>query len=141
MTSPTWHISADRETQIPVITITGPLTLPDFKEHLEETHRHPLYQHSDRCLWELRGVSNLPPAGVIRALAAYVKSSNVSKGRMEALLVSTDAQFGLARMFEMLSEEPGITRRVFRYPDQAWHWLLGTGEQDERIFIPTAASG
>lgn len=40
-----------------------------------------------------------------------------------ALVAARDAEYGFARMYEMLYDRPGLTIRVFRAADEAMAWL------------------
>ena len=127
-----WVLCADRETGIPVITIIGDMTVKVLRECFSILPSKPLYKSSSRYLWDLRGVTKFPPAQAIRHLASSVKG-NLQPPLRIAVVVGRDAHFGLTRMFEILSEQPGIAKRVFRDYEHGRDWLLGPvpfAEQD-----------
>jgi hypothetical protein len=70
----------------------------------------------------LRHVDEFLSASAVRELATFIKSDTVPSFRA-AIVVDQDVHFGLTRMFEMLSEQPGVEKRVFRDYDQAREWL------------------
>ena len=118
-----WFLETDRETGIPIVTIVGDMTPDMFDEFLSVISNTPLYRDSDGCLWDLRRVSDFFPTMAIRYLAASIKQATKSP-RRTAIVVERDVHFGLARMFAIRCEQPGVTRRVFRDYEQARDWLL-----------------
>jgi len=78
-------------------------------------------------LADLRGLNgHLPHVDEIRSLIARVANSGGAAARRRAVVVSTDVQFGVARIFQSLL--PGEVG-VFRDEAEAVAWLIGdTGE-------------
>jgi len=118
----TWSLTIDEQTGIPIVTVYGELTYADVRQFLSAIADIPAYRDSYKRLWDLRHVAGLPSTNTVHGIAASVRSDTTP--RMAAFVVDQNVHFGLTRMFEMLSEQPGITRRVFRDYEQAWTWLL-----------------
>ena len=119
----TWSVKVDESTGIPVVTICGKVTVNDFVRFLSATGDMPGYWSYDKYLWDMRQVTEFPSTSEIRTYANVARSETMLSCRI-AIVVDRDVHFGLARMFEMLSEHPGVVRRVFRDYDQAQIWLL-----------------
>ena len=132
MTSHPWFLETDQETGIPIITIVGDMTLEKFSEFLTAISNAPSYQGSDRCIWDLRSVSDLLSTIAIRCLGASVKQTTAPPHRT-AIVVGKDVHFGLARMLTICSNQPGNTRHVFRDYEQARAWLLKTAPSTNQV--------
>ena len=118
----TWSLTLDELTGIPIVTVHGELTYADIRQFMSSIPDIPTYRDSSKRLWDLRHVAGLPTTNTVRSVAASVRSETTTP-RIAAFVVDQDVHFGLARMFEMLSEQPGVTRRVFRDYVEARHWL------------------
>ena len=125
----TWSVKVDESTGIPVVTICGKVTVNDFVRFLSATGNMPGYWSHDKYLWDMRHVTEFPSTSEIRIYANVARSEPTLSGRI-AIVVDQDVHFGLVRMFEMLSEQPGVERRVFRDYDQAQTWLLSSGSPE-----------
>lgn len=122
----TWSARVDESTGIPVVTICGKVTVNDFVRFLSATENMPGYWSHDKYLWDMRQVTEFPSTSEIRTYANAARSETSLSCKI-AIVVGQDVHFGLARMFEMLSEHPTVVRRVFRDYDQAQIWLLTSG--------------
>ena len=77
----------------------------------------------NNVLADMRGVTgDFPYSEQIRDAVATVRQSKTSAARRRAVLVGSDVQFGIARMFQSLL--PGEVE-VFRDEETALSWLLG----------------
>jgi len=123
MTPATWSIEADEGTGVPVITVRGNLTYDGCKQLLRDVRNAPAYQNSSKSLWDLSQVVEFPSTNEIRNFALLAKDPNALP-RVTAFVAHEGANFGLTRMFEILLEQQGVTRRVFQDYEQAWTWLL-----------------
>ena len=76
-------------------------------------------------LADMRAVTGeFPYSEQIRSAVANVRDSKASAARRRAVLVGSDVQYGIARMFQSLL--PGEVE-VFRDEEAAVSWLLGDG--------------
>lgn len=119
----TWSLTIDKQTGIPIVTVYGELTYADCLQFTSAIPDIPAYRDSSKRLWDLRHVTGLPSTNTIHRVAASARSETTIP-RIAAFVVDQDVHFGLARMFEMLSEQPGVTRRVFRDYVEARNWLI-----------------
>lgn len=119
----TWSVELDESTGVPIVTIRGEVTVDDFECFLSATAGLDGYWEHDKFLWDLRQVTGFPSTREIHRFANIARSDTLQSVRI-AIVVARDVHFGLTRMFEMLSDQPGVERRVFRNYDEAWIWLL-----------------
>ncbi|UCB47064.1 MAG: hypothetical protein JSV25_06525 [Spirochaetota bacterium] len=80
------------------------------------------------ALWDLSNASlNDMPAEGIRKIFEFVKQTgSVRKGGKTAVVTPTDLGYGLARMFQIMSDTDGFpfVIEIFRHYDEARRWLL-----------------
>ena len=113
----------DRENRLVMSTASGIFTLADILAHDEKLRVDPDFDPSFSQLFDASHITKLEITSEhIRRLA---QDSLFSPNSRRALLVSNDAAFGLARMFEILRESAGDTGiEVFRSLDEALEWVL-----------------
>ncbi len=113
----------DRENRLVMTTASGVFTLADILAHEEKLRLDPDFDPSFSQLLDASHITKLEITSEhIRRLA---QDSLFSPDSRRALLVSNDAAFGLARMFEILRESAGDTGiEVFRSLDEALEWVL-----------------
>ena len=104
------------------ITFTGPWPTLDelrsLREVLDDGDGHRL------VFSDLRGVTEqFPHYSEIRLSVDRVRSSKTSAARRRAMVVNSDVQFGVARVFQSLL--PGEVQ-VFRDEESAIAWLLAS---------------
>jgi hypothetical protein len=113
----------DKERGLVISTATGVLTRADILGHQQHLVKDPDFNPSLSQISDFTTVTGLD----LRAadVEAVAERNMFSPGSRRALLVKTDEQFGLARMFASLRDaegEHGI--RVFRDREQAMNWVL-----------------
>lgn len=110
----------DVERGLLMIELAGVLTGADLEEFSNRLRQDPAF---DGTLPALVDASELNPAGLstdtLRARAAVPRKQPVRV----AIVAPADAVFGLARMFQMMSEGRGNHIEVFRGRDEALAWL------------------
>ena len=131
MTSKSWCLRMDKETGIPIVKIVDDMTLEEFGEFLTIISDAPTHQGSERCLWDLRSVSNLLSSMAIRYFG--VSTERARGPKKTAIVVERDVHFGLAQMFAICTNQPGTTRRVFRDYEQARGWLMSTDPPTRQV--------
>ncbi len=114
----------DDERRLIVITLSGRITGDDLDAFSERLRRDAAYDPSWPALVD---ASTLNPAGLstqaLRARAAVPRSNPAQV----AVVAPADVVFGLARMFQMMSEGRGNHIEVFRGADEAMAWLASGG--------------
>jgi hypothetical protein len=111
----------DTARRLLMIELAGALTGADLEAFSERLRHDPAYDGTWPALVD---ASALNPAGLstdmLRARAAVPRRKPVRV----AIVAPADAVFGLARMFQMMSEGRGNLIEVFRGRDEALAWLL-----------------
>ena len=113
----------DKERRLVISTVSGVVTLADGLAHQRNLRNDPDFDPSFSQLMDFRQVIRVDLSGEdVRKLA---QTTIFSPNSRRAMLVSSDLEYGLARMFEILREtmgERGI--RVFRDLNEALDWVL-----------------
>jgi hypothetical protein len=111
----------DRAAGVWVLTTGASLTLEEIAALALETD----WEGQHRRLWDLRAVREVPETTQeLRDRAEYVKGlRSVFDGERVAVVVATDLDFGLARMFQVFAEGSGVDYEIFRDMDAARDWL------------------
>ena len=123
----------DKARRLVTSTASGFLTVADILAHQRRLLGDPDFDPTCSQIVDCTAVTGIDlSADDVRAVAATTVFSAHSR---RAVLVTTDEQFGFARMFKMLREgqgEYGI--RVFRDPAEALRWAI----PEEQEFSKTA---
>jgi hypothetical protein len=110
----------DPERRLMMVTLSGRVTGGDLDAFTEEVKRDAAHDPSWPALVD---ASELNPAGlstqVLRTRAAVPRRNPTRV----AIVAPADVVFGLARMFQMMSEGRGNHIEVFRGMDDALAWL------------------
>jgi hypothetical protein len=116
----------DRELNRILTRCTGETTLREVLGHFEELEADPDCPSNPDVLLDLSGIHNLPNVGQIRAAAerAGDASRKVGFGSC-AIVVGSEAWFGMARVFEAFTDRYFARTSVFRSRDAAEVWLAG----------------
>jgi hypothetical protein len=114
----------DRETNRICTRCSGETTLREVLAHFDELELDPDCPPGADVLLDLSEITNLPNVGQIRTAAERTgdASRKVGFGAC-AVVVGSEAWFGMARVFEAFTE-PHFTRTaVFRTVEAAEAWL------------------
>lgn len=117
------YYKIDKERRLVVSTGSGVLTLTDIWAHQEKLLKDPDFDPSFSQLMDVTQVTGLELSS--HDVQSVAGKSIFSPNSRQAILVSRDVDFGLARMFEILrglKGEEGV--RVFRDSDDALDWVL-----------------
>ena len=99
----------------------GTLSDDDLRGHQAAVRADPKFDPGFRQLWDFRAVSEVAVStDCVRDLS---RTSSFAEGSRRALVVHSDLQFGLARMFQTLTEHTPHVVGVFRDLDEARAWL------------------
>jgi hypothetical protein len=117
----------DAERRLLVATLAGVVTGDDLDQFARAIQQDPAYDPSWPALVD---ASTLNPSGIstemLRARAAVPKPNPIRI----AVVAPADVVFGLARMFQMMSEGYGNQIEVFRGAREAMAWLGAPGDAD-----------
>ncbi len=117
--------SSDPTGRFAVLTITDPYTIDEWRSGMLQIFELPVYAER-RLLLVDRTTCLAPSAAFVSQMTDFFAAQRATlSGTRCAILVSSDAGFGAARMTEMQSElrNPDVTMRVFRTRDDAERWL------------------
>jgi hypothetical protein len=104
-----------------VTTLVGAVTEEEVDDHNQRLGDDPQFQPDFRQLVDLRAQTEiLYDSEMVRDTS---RKHVFSPGTRRALVASTDAVFGMARMFALQSETAGQTIQVFRDMREAEGWL------------------
>ena len=99
----------------------GPVTEEVVHDHNTRLRNDPAFDPGYRQLVDLTGITE------IRVSSQMVKVTAMDQfftpGTRRAFIASTDATFGMARMFALQAEGSGQTIEVFRDRRKAEEWL------------------
>ena len=100
------------------------VTIEEVLEHFDELLADPSYEPGLDALLDLVDCRTLLGIDEIRSVAgrATADLSSLRFGRL-AIVVVSDALFGMLRMFHTLSEAAFSDAQIFRDRDQALQWL------------------
>jgi len=100
------------------------VTIAEVLAHFDELSADPTYETDLDVLLDLVDCKTLPGIDEIRSAAGRVTAdlSSLRFGRL-AIVVVSDALFGMLRMFHTLSEAAFSDAQFFRDRDQALRWL------------------
>lgn len=109
----------------------GTLTAADFLGHAQSLGLDPAFDPTYHQLLDLRDVTALDfPTSTIREMAYQ---SPFRSGARRAIVVNSDAMYGLARMFQTLREPVADHIAVFRDLPSALDWLGLTDNADRVV--------
>ena len=100
------------------------VTTEEVREHFDELLADPSYEPGLDALVDLVDCETLLGIDQLRSVAEHATAdlSSLRFGRL-AIVVVSDALFGMVRMFHTLSEAAFSDAQVFRDRDQALQWL------------------
>lgn len=107
------------------------VTLPEVLAHFDDLAVHPDCPPRLDVLLDFRGMTSVPTSDQLRAAGEKMKGvrSKVQFGAI-AIVVSSDAQFGIAQMFEVAAARMLGMSRVFRDLYEGERWLRSQREPE-----------
>ena len=108
------------------ISVTGPFSLQEVGESLQEMWARRLQTGIHNVLWDLTGADlSEVSSSELRAVASHqlLDRPELPKGKA-ALVVSQDYEFGMARAMASFMELSPVEIQIFRGRDVALKWLL-----------------
>ena len=122
-------VEADR---LVVLRAPADVTLADFDRAFADMLADARFSRTYDRLWDLRPARRVLEPDEVRELREiYGRYMDAVGGRRTAVLVNSDAYFGMARMFASTAENPAVEFAVFRDESDALSWATGgRGEGD-----------
>lgn len=117
--------SIDRERNVVFTTIRGVLTDDELLDHKMRLTSDPNFKSGMVELSDAREVGELAVTaeGVGRFVTQDSKDSELLKDYKLAIVASEDVVYGMARMYQTLTEKNVPAVRIFRDLDEAKAWL------------------
>lgn len=117
----------------------GQVTMPEVIDHFNALRDDPNCPPRLDVFLDVSEVTALPESSQVSAVVTELKKFR-TRTRFDncAIVATTDALFGMMRMFEALSEEYFGTTRTFRDAAEAEAWLA---EQQSEVKRKQAAEG
>ena len=117
---PTSH-SIDRKEGLVISRLWGPVTEDEIHEHNQRLRTDPAFDPTYRQLVDLTGVTEIVVG--TKVIVDTAQDQFFAPGARRAIVASSDAAFGMARMFALRAESLGQRIEVFRDPKEAQDWL------------------
>lgn len=111
------------------VEVRGTPDLAEEKGIYQRFLRDPDYRPGMPILVDDRGREGMVDPAEVRSLAAAVSDSQVAlRGTRCALLVGSDVQYGMSRVWAARAESSGMIVEVFRDEAEALRWLRAGDE-------------
>ncbi len=118
---------------------SGKLQVDEYRDFFERLRDDPRRRRSMHMLSDYRQIELSASAEDVRTIASLMGSSQLFRECRNAVIASQAASFGLARMFEMLTEPSGIEIRTFDTPAAAISWLDKEGAAAQKRRDPSGS--
>ena len=116
----------------------GLVTDRELLAHVHALTADPRFARSFRQLVDLRDVTDVQvTASTIREM---VKLNPFGAGARRAVVVTNDVVFGMARMYQILTDESPDELRIFRKVDDALQWLWIADAKAELLSVLSQTS-
>ena len=113
----------DKEINVSFAKFEGEITSNILGEYIRESYNDPDWQKNQNSLCDLREADLLLSSDEMNEIVrSYAQDDQANK---LAMIVSRDLEFGMSRMFEILTEDKGIWKeyKIFRNITEAKQWL------------------
>lgn len=121
-----WTYRIDLERRRVDSKLEGDFRSEDMREHMRALRDDPDFRADFDQLLDLSGVTDLTlTAADVRE---HVEESPFGAGSRRAIVASSDAVFGMARMYQILRANEKDEIEVFRTFEDARQWLGDDGE-------------
>ena len=117
------HYNAENE--MLVCTLVSPVTDVEFREVMDTIVASDKYPPDIRTLWDARGFDFRDITRSFEERMVEIRKDYPRRGKARlAFVVADDLGFGMARMYEILSEGLPQRSRVFRSFEDGQEWLI-----------------
>jgi len=123
-------IDRSRDAAIWVLRVTGTITLEEFKRAIIETFADPAFTQGSPILWDMRDFdTTVADAATFSELVLFnEKTADERGGGRSAIVVSSEVDYGMSRMFQSIADGLPTDFAVFRSYRDARDWLLNGGD-------------
>jgi len=117
-------LRVDPETGVAIATGSGVAGADDARESVSELWALPSWP-GRAVVWDLRMLVFDASPSDVRTIARFVLENQPSPPPARvAFVTDRDADFGMARMFQLFREDPYTSFQVFRDYDEALTWAV-----------------
>jgi hypothetical protein len=103
----------------------GDVKLGEVIDHFRTLRQDPACPDRLDVFLDLREITSLPFTGEVSAVAQEIaKTKEKVRFNICAVVATTDALFGMMRMFAVFAEKQFTAIRVFRGAEEAEQWLM-----------------
>jgi hypothetical protein len=118
--------SIDTKRGLSIHNCTGTVTADDILQAINALYAGAGYTHSYHSIWDFRDCAPNLSSDEMRRIIDFERKNEGPDGGKVALVVNQTLNFGLARMYHMLSEQRlNRSLQVFRDYDDAFIWISG----------------
>jgi hypothetical protein len=118
------HFTVDGDARLVCYVVEGVTTADHARAFFAAVLTHPDYETGFNFLGDRREIGEEPDSAYVRAVALEVMTRQAVLGPCRwAVLVATDASYGMARMWGLLTESTGVEIKPFRTLGEAAKWL------------------
>jgi hypothetical protein len=111
----------DKNQRLVTSRLWGSVTEDEVHDHNTRLRKDPAFDPGYRQLVDLTGITEIRVSS--RTVNVTAMDQFFTPGTRRAFLASSDATFGMARMFALHAEGSGQTIEVFRDRKKAEEWL------------------
>ena len=103
------------------ISTTGQFSKSDLDEYFQRMYKEPAFSNCDAIIVHDQKSLYIPSTEDIRAVASDMRKSIGDFEGKVAIVAETAVKYGMGRMLEVISKDPGI--RVFKTLEEAMEWV------------------
>lgn len=127
MASDTFQFHREGDLDLTIITVVGSIETEDIIRHLADFYDQ---FNTSKLIWDFSRAEgeHIDGRQLRRIVDAAKSQAHLREGGATAIVVPRSSQFGVARMYEILSDLAGhpIAHAVFRSLEEARAWLKAT---------------
>jgi hypothetical protein len=133
------HFTIDRAVRLVAYVVDGTATEDEAREFLDSVLAHPDFETGFNFLGDRRGVTAVPDATYIYAVAVEVNRHHADLAPCQwAVIVSSDVAYGMTRMWGLLTADSGVKIIPFRTAEVATAWLGLSPRYAPLLLVPAA---
>jgi len=133
------HFTIDRAVRLVAYVVDGTVTEDEAHEFLASVLAHPDFETGFNFLADRRGVTAVPDANYIYAVAVEVNRHQADLAPCQwAVIVSNDVAYGMTRMWGLLTADSGVKIIPFRTAEVATAWLGLSPRYAPLLLLPVA---
>jgi len=121
------HVAFDVRGGFMRVTLAGGLRFESFVAAFDALVSHESFRPGANTLWDFRAapLASVPTETLRRIMRFAGDRQELRRGARIALVVASDADFGVARIYEALAADLPMEFRVFRDVGEAEAWTSG----------------